>query len=145
MTKFTVNISVQTMIMKTLSYPTVVLTISKKECNILMTRINSAALPKMGICRTISHAYLYGPIRYQGTAFPNLYTELCIERLKLLLNMEAMSHRSGRPWKHVWRITNWSLELTRQYLTLIIVPTAFSRQTALLHILGKCLVLAGPT
>ena len=50
-----------------------------------MTKIKNAALPKMGVFRTINHAYLYGPIRYQGLAFPSLYTELCIERLKLLL------------------------------------------------------------
>ena len=60
-----------------------------------MTKIKNAALPKMGVCRTISHAYLYGPIRYQGLAFPNLYTAFCIERLKLLLKHGGRTTQLG--------------------------------------------------
>ena len=45
----------------------------------------------MGLNCKVGHAYLYGPICYQGTIFPNLFTELCIERIKLLLK------HGGRP------------------------------------------------
>jgi hypothetical protein len=83
--RFSANISVRTTIMKTLVYPTAAITISEKECNKLMTKIKNAALPKMGINRKVGLKYLYGPSRYQGIAFPNLYTELCIERIKMLM------------------------------------------------------------
>ena len=95
MTKFSVDVSVRTTIMKTLTYPTAALTITEKECDKLMSKIKIVALPKMGMCRTISHVYLYGLIRYQGNAFPNLYTELCIDRLKLLLKHGGRSTQLG--------------------------------------------------
>ena len=83
--RFSANISVRTTIKKTLVYPISAITISEKECNKLMTKIKNAALPKMGINQKVGLKYLYGPSRYQGIAFPNLYTELCIERIKMLM------------------------------------------------------------
>ena len=83
--RFSAETSVRTTIMKKLSYPLAALTISEKDCNKLMTKIKDAALPRMGINRKVGLKYLYGPIKFQGLAFPNLFTELCIERFQLLM------------------------------------------------------------
>ena len=99
MSKFSVDLSVRTTIMKTLTYPTAALTLKERECDRLMSKIKNAALPKMGINRTIGHVYLYGPTRLQGYAFPNLFTELGIKRVKLLL-------------KHGGRLTQIGMTLT---------------------------------
>ena len=88
MAKFSVDVSVQSTIMKNLAYPTATISITERECNKLMTKIKTAALPKMRISRTIGHAYLYGLTKFQGFSFPHLYTEICVERLKMFLNTE---------------------------------------------------------
>ena len=95
MSKFSTDVLVRTTILKTLTYLTAALTLTKRECDRFMSKIKNAALPKMGINRNIGHAYLYGPIRSQGYTFPNLYTELCIERIKLLLKHGGQSTQIG--------------------------------------------------
>ena len=95
MSKFSTDMLVCTTIMKTLTYPTAALTVTKRECDRLMTKIKGAALPKMGMNRNIGHAYLYGPIRLQGYSFPNLFTELCIKRIKLLLKHGGRTTQIG--------------------------------------------------
>ena len=72
-------------IMKFLGYPLAALTLSEKQCDQLMKPITQASLPKMGIVKNMCKSYLYGPRAIQGLAFPNIFTELCIARLKILL------------------------------------------------------------
>ena len=91
MSKFSADLSVRTRIMKSLEYPTAAITLNETECKTIMKIILNAALPKMGINRRAGHAYLYGPSRYQGLNFPNLYTEMCAHRL-----ITVMKH-GGQP------------------------------------------------
>ena len=81
MSRFSADLSVRTQIVKLLEYSTAAITLTKKEYNKIMSIILSAALPKMGINRRVGHAYLYGPSKYQGLNFPNLYIKMCTQRL----------------------------------------------------------------
>ena len=60
-----------------------------------MTKIKGAALPKMGMNRQIGNAYLYGPKRYQGIEFPNVYTELCVKQVQMLLKHGGRNTQLG--------------------------------------------------
>ena len=95
MSRFSADTSVRTTIIKTLSYPTAAITITEKECNGLMSKIKEAALPKMGMNKKIGNAYLYGPKRFQGINFPNLYTKLCVEQIQMLLKHGGQTTQAG--------------------------------------------------
>ena len=53
-------------IYKTIEYPMSATTITLEEWKKIMSPANQAALPKSGIVRTLGHAFLYGPKKYQG-------------------------------------------------------------------------------
>ena len=95
MSKFLADLSVRTRIMKSLEYPTAAITLTENECRKIMTIILNAALPKMGINRRAGHAYLYGPSRYQGLNFPNLYTEMCAHRLITIMKHGGQKTQMG--------------------------------------------------
>ena len=95
MSKFLADLSVRTRIMKLLEYPTAAITLTENECRKIMTIILNAALPKMGINRRAGHAYLYGPSRYQGLNFPNLYTKMCTHRLITIMKHGGQKTQMG--------------------------------------------------
>ena len=66
-------IAMNSRIMRTLSYPLVTTTLTKKQCQQIMTPILYSVLGKAKIVRTIARAVLYGPKKYQGMGFLNLY------------------------------------------------------------------------
>ena len=54
MLRFLAKIAVQTQIMKTLEYLTAAITLTKRDCNKMMSNIASATLPKIGIHRNVN-------------------------------------------------------------------------------------------
>ena len=72
--------------MKSLGYPLAAICLSEKQCDAIMRPVLNAALPKMGINQKTGRKYIYGPPEYQGLAIPNLYTDLGVARMQLLLH-----------------------------------------------------------
>ena len=58
---------------------------TKQQCNDIMKTVYSAILPKIGTVKTLPLAYQYGPIKYQGLGFPNLYTLQGTELIKMMM------------------------------------------------------------
>ena len=72
--------------MKSLEYPLAAVCLTEKQCNKIMQPVLRAALPKMGINQNTGKHYIYGPTEYQGLVIPNLYTDLGVAQLQLLLH-----------------------------------------------------------
>ena len=68
--------TLNTTVMRSLSYPLPVITITKEECAHIMAPILNSVLATMKIVRTITRDVLYGPVHLQGMSLKNLYTQL---------------------------------------------------------------------
>jgi hypothetical protein len=66
--------SLQYCIMKSLEYPLMATSMSKKQCDDIMKPIRSAALSALGSNRHLSLVVVHGPQRYQGMGIPDLWT-----------------------------------------------------------------------
>jgi hypothetical protein len=75
--------SLQFCIMKSLEYPLMATSLSKKQCEIIMKPIRSAALPALGSNRHLSLVITHGPKRYQGLGIPDIWTTQGILKLWL--------------------------------------------------------------
>lgn len=99
-------------IYKTLEYPMPATTMSAEDWRKVMTPINSAALPKAGIVRTMAHAVVYGPRKYQGlgvmepwhnqelthlTLFADQITQDTSLGARLRISTEALRMETGYP------------------------------------------------
>lgn len=93
---FAADIGLKTTIMKSLGYPLAAVCLSESQCDKIMQPVLKAALPKMGINRNTTRVYIYGPTKYQGLEIPNLYTDLGVARLQLLLIHGNCSTQLGR-------------------------------------------------
>ena len=71
-------------ITKTMEYPMGSTTLVEKQWDKIATTIKQAALPKAGIVRTFPHAVLYGPSKFQGLDWMNLWHD---QELTHLYNM----------------------------------------------------------
>ena len=79
-------------VMKTLQYPLLALTLDEDECNKIMSPILMGGLPKLGVTKSMAHALVYAPLKYQGLELHNLYTTLGLSHITGLLN-------------HIWQRT----------------------------------------
>jgi hypothetical protein len=66
--------SLQFCILKSLEYPLMATSLSKKQCDDIMKPIRAAALPALKINRHLSLVVVHGPQRYQGLGIPDLWT-----------------------------------------------------------------------
>jgi hypothetical protein len=64
-----------------LRYPLPATTLSKKECDSILSPLLKAALPAAGICRNFPRVLVFAPTKYQGLGVPNLYTEQGISHI----------------------------------------------------------------
>jgi Reverse transcriptase (RNA-dependent DNA polymerase) len=71
-------------IMKTVEYSLIVTTMSRKQCDTLSNIILMAALPKSGICRTISRRPIFAPAKFQGFGIKNFYFTQGYRKLMML-------------------------------------------------------------
>ena len=95
LSRFAADLALRTTILRTVEYPIATTTFTMKQCETLLRPILKAALPKLGIARTTGRKYLHGPIKLQGCNIPNIYTELGVARLNLLLSHGGRSTQVG--------------------------------------------------
>ena len=82
--------------MKTLQYLLLALTVDEEECTKIMSPILTGGLPKIGITRSMAHALVYAPLKYQGLELHNLYTTLGLSHVTGLLNHIWQGTATGR-------------------------------------------------
>ena len=107
MTRYDAWQALRSTIMKKLEYPLLALTLTKEECNKIMSPILMGTLPRMGVCRTMARALVYTPIKYQGLGVDELYITQGLQHVKALLD-------------HIWResTTGKLLIISLEYLKL---------------------------
>ena len=60
-----------------------------------MIPLYKTVLPSIGINRHITKEYRYAPKRYQGLGLMNIYTDMNIETIQLLLNHAGTNSQLG--------------------------------------------------
>lgn len=86
--KAEVSYALRASIMRTLQYPLLATTLSRKEVDSIMAPICNIALPRMGICRNIDRDTLYCSTAYKGFGLDNLWECQGIEKLLALLGRD---------------------------------------------------------
>jgi hypothetical protein len=66
--------SLQYCIMKSLEYPLMATSLTRNQCDKIMSPIRQAALPALGINRHLPLVVVHGPQRFQGVGIPDLWT-----------------------------------------------------------------------
>ena len=75
----------QSSIMKTVEYPLMATTLSKKDINYIMAPVLSGALGKTGVQRKMPHALVYGTLRSQGLDLHDPWVTQLIHHQQLIL------------------------------------------------------------
>jgi hypothetical protein len=77
--------------MKTLEYPMIAITITKKQCEYIMSPILTYSLPKSGIAHTFPRDVVYAPLQYLGLGIVHPWDNqnlshiiVCLKETKLL-------------------------------------------------------------
>jgi hypothetical protein len=65
--------SLTTTIMKSIQYPLPATTFSLAECQAIMRPLLKVGLSASGVMSSMARAIVFGPLRYQGIAIPDLY------------------------------------------------------------------------
>jgi hypothetical protein len=79
-------------ILPKLRYPLPATTMSKKQCDSIMSPLLHAALPAAGICRSFPRVLVYAPTKYYGLGVPNLYTEQGYSHITQILRHAHKPH-----------------------------------------------------
>lgn len=87
LTKQEVLVSYKAIWLPKITYCLPLTTFSLNQCLKIQSPVFQATLPKLGLNRNFPRAVLYGPTRYGGLAFPNLYLEQGIEHIKWLISI----------------------------------------------------------
>jgi hypothetical protein len=85
-----------TRVMKTLLYAAPALMITSGEANYIMAPIVMSSLNTMGMQHHLPRAVVYAPLKYQGLAVPNLYVEMGIQHVLLLLRETYSNSQTGQ-------------------------------------------------
>jgi hypothetical protein len=72
------------MVMKTIEYPLLALTLTEKECTHIMAPILMGGLPACGICRNFPCDVVYAPTKFIGLDLHNIYITMGVFRTDLL-------------------------------------------------------------
>jgi hypothetical protein len=75
-----------TTIWKTIEYSLQATTFSEKQCSKLVSIVLSAALPKMGLCRTIDRKPIFSCLKFQGFNLKHPYFTQGVKKLQLILD-----------------------------------------------------------
>ena len=94
--RFAADLALRTTIMQTVEYPLAATTFTTKQCDFLLRPILKATLPKLGIARTTGRKFLHGPYYLQGNNISQVYTELGVARLNVLLNHGGLDTQLGK-------------------------------------------------
>jgi len=72
-------------IMKSLEFPLGASLLNEAQCQHIQSPALSSCLQKTGVASTMSRSLVFGPKRFCGLGFRNLYTEAGIQKLELLI------------------------------------------------------------
>jgi len=72
-------------ILQKLEYPLVATTLTKTECNTIMSPILTAGLPAAGLTWTFPRAIVHRPWQWGGLNIPNLFTEQTTKHLHTMI------------------------------------------------------------
>ena len=72
-------------LMKSLEFPLGASLLTESQCKYIQSPALSCCLQKSGVLSTISRSVIFGPKRFCGLGFSNLYTEAGIQKLELLI------------------------------------------------------------
>ena len=81
--------------MKILEYPLGASLLTKSQCDIAQSPALTTSLKKFDIVSTISRDIIFGPAKYCGLNFSNLYMESGIQKIKLLLGHIRKNDKTG--------------------------------------------------
>ena len=88
--------SISTTILKTLQYPLLALSLTRKQCDQLVHPIYETALPKSHICREFPQGLLYASKDVLGLDFPDMYVLQGILKVDYFIkNFNALSSLKG--------------------------------------------------
>ena len=89
-------------ILKTLEYPLMATTMTRKQCNALMTPILKAGLPKSQVQCSMPRAIVHGSLSVQGFDLHHLHSTQTIQHLQALMRHGTRNHhhRSTPPSHH---------------------------------------------
>jgi hypothetical protein len=93
------------MIRKTIEYPLLSTTMTKKELDQVVAPILKIGLPRSGICRTISRKLVYSTTKYQGFGLIHPFITQGIKKLLQLFDYSSplsaglisVAHHSNTP------------------------------------------------
>jgi len=72
-------------LMKSLEFPLGASLLTESQCKYIQSPALTCCLQKSGVLSTISRSVIFGPKRFCGLGFNNLYTEAGIQKLELLI------------------------------------------------------------
>ena len=94
--------SMQTTILKTMQYPTPATTLSKVQCDKILSPLLQAGLPSAGVSRNFPRVLVYGPTKFQGLGVTSLYTTQGLEHIERLLKFgTSKKHLTGKILRHL--------------------------------------------
>lgn len=79
-----------------LCYQPPLLSLTRNQCNKLMTPILQALLPKLHINRNMVRSIIYGPVILGGLSIPNLYTVQGLDKVQLFLGHIRLGDCTGK-------------------------------------------------
>jgi len=87
--------SLNTAIMKTLTYPLAATTLTTKQCKNILKPIIKAGLSSSGTMPTLPRALVHAPIMYHGYALTELYAEQGIQQIQKILRFSTSKALTG--------------------------------------------------
>ena len=82
-------------IMASISYPVGVITLSRKQCDLIQSLAICVTLTKLEVTSKISRAIVHGPLRYGGLTLSNLHTESVIQKIQLMMGHIRKNDMTG--------------------------------------------------
>jgi hypothetical protein len=76
--------------MKTIEYPLLATTLTKKQLDRIMSPILQVGLPRSGICRTVSWSLVFSSIKYQGFGLIHPFVTQGVRKLLQLFNSASI-------------------------------------------------------
>jgi hypothetical protein len=89
-----------TTITKSLQYPLPATTLTKSQCNAIMSPLQQQVLPRMGCVCTLPKTLVYAPKQFCGLALPNLYWLQGLDHIDRLVRYGRSTHLTGRLLRH---------------------------------------------
>jgi hypothetical protein len=94
-----VHLASHSMLWKMLSYPLPCTSLSKKQCEEIMTPALFQTLPAMGVCRYFPRSVVHGPLSRMGLGMPHIYSLQDTSRLKDIMHHTAIDTFTGQLYR----------------------------------------------